>query len=199
MYYRDNSQDYKEETNTESYDDHDDEYEEFFKNMPYYRQQIPYLPYMNYQMMPSYPMKWTMHKLKNLNRGYRCKGSENPEQSMPMMNMPVIEETDEDLKMLYPKIYIRIYPMVKHHCDMMTSMDGTMYCPSKDEMDHICKEMCDKYEEHYGDDEDEDTLNDDDYMRQRESRRRRHVVQDLIKILLIMELLIKRHYSGYWG
>lgn len=30
MYYRDNSQDYKEEINTESYDEHDDEYEDFF-------------------------------------------------------------------------------------------------------------------------------------------------------------------------
>jgi hypothetical protein len=179
MYYRDNSQDYKEEINTESYDEHDDEYEDFF----------------NYQMMPLYPMKWNMHKLNNFNRGYRCKGSENTVQSTPMMNIPVIEEEDGDLKMLYPKIYIRIYPTVKHHCDIMTSMYGTMYCPSKDEMDHICKEICDKYEEHYGDDEDDY----DNYMRQRESRSRRNGVQNLIKILLIRELLGKRHYGEYWG
>lgn len=192
MYYRDNSEDYNEKINTDSYAAHDDEYEEFFKNMPYYRQQIPYLPLMNYQLMSFYPIMWNMQKRKNHDHDYRCKG-ENLEQCMPMMNMPVIKEEDEDLKMLYPKIYITIYPMVKHHCDMMVSMYGTMYCPGKDEMDHICKEVCDKYEEHHNDDDD------DDYMRQTELRRIGRGIQDLIRILFIRELLGRRHYGGYWG
>jgi hypothetical protein len=149
---------------------------------------------------------------------YHCKNCENlglcmsmmnipmmrmPMPEMPMMNMPVFEEEDGDLKRLYPKIYIRIYPMVKHHCDMMTSMHGIMYCPGKDEMDYICKEICDKYEEHYKDDEDDeddDDRNDDNNdMRQRRRRIRRRGIRDLIRILLIRDLLGRRHYGGYWG
>ncbi|MBZ9634501.1 hypothetical protein [Clostridium sp. FP1] len=189
MYYRDNFEDYNEKNNTDSYQDRDDE--EFYKNTPYYGQQAPYLP-QYYTMMSYYPMMWDMQKTKNYDNNYRSKGNENLEQYMPMMNMPVIDEEDEDLRMLYPKIYIRIYPMVKHHCDMMVSMYGTMYCPSKDEMEHISKEMCEKYEKYYRDDEDNDNRNDDDYTRQRRRFNRRRGNQDLVKILLISELLGRR-------
>jgi hypothetical protein len=120
----------------------------------------------------------------------------NPMMNMPMMNMPMhecpmpeVEEEDEDLKRLYPKIYIRIYPMVKHHCDMMEAMHGTMYCPSKEELDHISEEMCDMYEEHHKDDhdDDDDDCKDDD---KRQGRRhgRRRANDDLIRILFIREL-----------
>lgn len=142
---------------------------------------------------------------------YDCKNCKNieycmsmmnmPMMNIPMMNMPMFGEEDGDLKRLYPKIYIRIYPMVRYHCDMMISMHGAMYCPDKDEMDRIAKEMCDKYEEHYKDDEDDDDddRNDDDNMRQRRRRIRRRGIQDLIRILLIRDLLGRRHYGGYWG
>ena len=88
--------------------------------------------------------------------------------------------------------------MVRHHCDMMTSMYGTMYCPSKDEMDHISKEICEKHEKHYRDYEEDDNLAYDDYTRQRQRFNARRGNQDLIKILLINELLQRRHDGGYW-
>ena len=95
---------------------------------------------------------------------YRYKDCENLGQDMPMMNMPMMNMDmmnmpmdDEDLKIMYPKIHIMLYPMVKNHCDMMISRYGTMHCPSKDEMDHMCKEVYDKYEKYYRDDDDEDT------------------------------------------
>jgi hypothetical protein len=136
-----------------------------------------------------------------------------PMMNMPMMNMPMPKLDDnKDLKVLSPEIYIKIYPMVAHHCDMMVARYGTMYCPSKDEMDHISEKLCDKYEEdHRYNDEDEDY--DDDYnydnvasdtdMRQRRRRRRRrgrrNTVQDLIKILLIGELVGRRGRSPIYN
>lgn len=154
---------------------------------------------------------------------YRCKDYENlgnmpmenmpmmymPMMNMPMMNMPMYDEDDEDLKSMYPKIYMRIYPMVKYHCDMMESMYGAMYCPSKEELDCICEEVCDKYEKYYKDDEDHEhheDRNDDDEMRQRRRFFRRGI-GDLARILFIGNLLGRRrrrrrffdhgHHHGY--
>ncbi|HEY8891693.1 MAG TPA: hypothetical protein VIM70_15730 [Clostridium sp.] len=136
---------------------------------------------------------------------YRCKNCENLGQCMPMMNMPMYEENDEDLKNMYPKIYIRIYPMVKHHCDMMMSCYGPMYCPSNDEMEHMCKEVCDRYEKYYRDDEDDEDHehhehredpNDDD-MRQRQRFNRRGI-GDLARILFIGDLLGRRRRRRFF-
>lgn len=75
MYYRYNSEDYIEKINTDAGDDYDDyyedEYEELFNNMLYYRNQIPYIPYMNYQMMYFYPMMWNMLMYENQMRALR--------------------------------------------------------------------------------------------------------------------------------
>jgi len=133
---------------------------------------------------------------------YRCKNCENLGQCMPMMDMPMFDENDEDLKNMYPKIYIRIYPMVKQHCDMMMSWYGPMYCPSNDEMDHMCKEVCDRYEKYYRDDEDDEhhehreDSNDDD-MRQR-PRFSRRGVGDLARILFIGDLLGRRRRRRFF-
>lgn len=128
---------------------------------------------------------------------YRCKDYENlgqnmsmesmPMKDMPMMNMPMYDddEEDEDLKSMYPKIYIIIYPMVKKHCDIMESMYGTMYCPSKDEMDNMCKEVSDNYEKHYRDGNDED-------MRGTFRQDGRGPVHDLARILFIRDLHERR-------
>ena len=91
---------------------------------------------------------------------YRCKDCENlghcmsmmqmpmmymPMMNMPMMNMPMFEKNDddnednEDLKIMYPKVYIKMYQMVKHHYDIMIAKYGTMYCPSEEEMDNMVK------------------------------------------------------------
>jgi len=117
-----------------------------------------------------------------------------PMMNMPMyeMNMPEVEENDDDLKRMYPKLYIRIYPMVKQHCDMMEASHGAMYCPSKEEMDHICEEICDMHEEHHKDDDDDDDDCKDDDMRQRRRRGRRRAVNDLVRILFIRDLLGRR-------
>lgn len=131
--------------------------------------------------------------------------------NMPMMKMPMPQVDDNnDLKMLYPEMYIKIYPMVAHHCDMMVAMYGTMYCPSKDEMDHISEQLCDKYEENHrydydyeDDDYENDNLMNDNDMRQRRRRRRRpnrrNTIRDLIKILLIGELTGRRGRSPIYN
>ena len=125
-----------------------------------------------------------------------CEHCENVDHCMHMMNMPMpeVEEDDDDLKRLYPKLYTGIYPMVRHHCDMMEARHGAMYCPSKEEMDHICEEICDMHEKHHKDDDDDDDDDDckDDDMRQRRRRGRRRAVNDLVKILLIRDLLGRR-------
>lgn len=132
---------------------------------------------------------------------YRCNDCEKLGQNMPMMpmmNMPMYdeddEEDDEDLKNMYPKIYIVIYPMVKNYCDMIESRYGTMCCPSKDEMDNMCKEVCDKYEKHYRDDDDGD-------MRDTLREGRRGPIQDLTRVLFIRDLGRRRRrrmfHHGY--
>ena len=119
-----------------------------------------------------------------------------PMANMPMMNMP--EHMDDDLKIMYPKIYIRIYPMVKHQCDMMESKYGKRHCPSKDDMDRMCKEISDKCEEHHRDDEMDDSEDNDTRQRRRYDRRRG--IQDLVKILIIGDLIGRRRRNiGYWG
>lgn len=134
---------------------------------------------------------------------------------MHMMNMPDYDEDDDDdddddLKKLYPKIYKRIYPIVKHHCDMIEARNGTMYCPSKDEMDRISMEIYDKCEDYYRDDYGTEDFNGVDFdvdedMRQRRRRRRRirrPAVGDLIRILFLRDLIGRRrrrrpHYGYY--
>jgi len=123
-----------------------------------------------------------------------------PMMNMPMMNMPMYgnhmlecEEDNEDLKKMYPKIYIKIYPMVKHHCDMMVAKHGKKYCPSMDEMDCICKEISDKYKEHHRGEEEAE----DDDMRQRRRYGAGGVIGDLAKILLIGTLIGGRNNFGY--
>ena len=138
---------------------------------------------------------------------YRCKNCENLGQCMPMMNMPMYEnqmpmfyEDDSDLKNMYPKIYNRIYPMIKQHCEMMVSRYGTMYCPGKDEMDYICNEVCDRYEKYYKDDEDHEHhehRNDDDDMRQGRRFSRRGI-GDLSRILFIRDLLGRRRRRRFF-
>jgi hypothetical protein len=121
-----------------------------------------------------------------------------PMMNMHMMNMPMYEmtmpehEDDDDLKRLYPKLYTMIYPMVKHHCDMMEAQHGAMYCPSKEEMDHICEQIGDMHEEHHKDEHDDDDDCKDDDMRQRRRHGRRRAVNDLIRILFLRDLFERR-------
>ena len=169
-----------------------------------------YMPMMDMPMMDMPMMDMPMMDMSMMNMPMMDMSMMN----MPMMNMPMYEnqmpmfyEEDEDLKSMYPKIHIRIYPMVKQHCDMMVSRYGTMYCPGKDEMDHMCKEVCDMYEKYYKDDEDDEDHEHrtDNDMRQRRRFSRRGI-GDLAKILFIEDLLGRRrrrrffdheHHHGY--
>lgn len=133
----------------------------------------------------------------NHNHYHNCKACESYWNCMPMVDMPMHEikspASDEDLKCMYPKIYTRIHPMVKYQGDMMEASHGTMYCPSEDEMDHMCKEVCDNLEGNYRDHYDEDNQNDDsEEMRQRRRYNRRDGNRDLFKILFIRDLLRRR-------
>ncbi len=106
------------------------------------------------------------------------------------------QENDEDLKALYPKIYFRIYPLVKQHCDMMEKEKGQHHCPSKKEVDIACKKIYEKIKPQLDDDDD-----DKDCSRQRRYRRR-HAVRDIAGILLINELLgrrRRRYYNNNYG
>ncbi|MBU3180271.1 hypothetical protein [Clostridium psychrophilum] len=124
---------------------------------------------------------------------YRCKECENFGEcmsmaNMSMMNMPMGESDDEDLKSMYPKVYIRIYPMVKHHYDMIVAKHGRMYCPSKDKMDNMCKDICDKYKKNHKDEDNDD-------MRQYGYRfYGGGGLGDIVRILLIGNLLGGRNY-----
>ncbi|EJO5349237.1 hypothetical protein NRP93_003403 [Clostridium botulinum] len=107
---------------------------------------------------------------------------------MPMgygyMNNNNVEENDDDLKNLYPKMYFKMYPLVKQYCDMMEEKNGEDYCPSEKEMNSTCKEIYEKIKPELDDDE-------NDYTRQRRYRRR-HAVRDIARILLVNELLGRR-------
>ncbi|APH14920.1 hypothetical protein NPD5_1655 [Clostridium sporogenes] len=92
-----------------------------------------------------------------------------------------IKENEDNLKSLYPKIYFKIYPLVKEHCEIMKKEKGKEYCPSEKEVDTVCKEIYKRIKPELDDDE-------DDYTRQRRYRRR-HAINDLIRIILISELL----------
>ena len=132
---------------------------------------------------------------------YRCKKCENLGPCMPMYEnqIPMFYEDDSDLKNMYPKIYIWMYPMLKQHCDMMLFYHGPMYCPGEDEMDYICNEVFDRYEKYYRDDEDHEHRNDDDVdeMRQR-GRFSRRGIGDLARILFIGNLFERRRRRRFF-
>lgn len=96
------------------------------------------------------------------------------------------KENDDDLKCLYPRIYFKVYPLVKRHCDMMEREKGKDYCPCEKEIADACKEIYKRIKHELDDDDD-----DDDYTRQRRYRRR-HAINDLIRIILISELFGRR-------
>lgn len=153
------------------------------------------MPMMN---MPTENMEMYNMPMENMPMMNMCKGY------MPMMNMcggcmPIMKaqkgckskkehDEDEELKKMYPKIYYKMYPMIKSHCDMMEAKHGKMYCPKKDEIDRICEDICDKCEKCDNDDDDKD----DDDMKRRSHYGRRPFIRDLSRILLIRELFGRR-------
>jgi hypothetical protein len=149
--------------------------------------------------------------------------SQNNQNIMPMTNMPTnmmpmqsMPMEDKDLEMLYPKIYLSIIPMVRMHCDKMESKYGVFFCPSKKEMEDIIEEINERLEKDMDDDDEKckknkkDKCREEEYLgeyeedtRQRRRYSRRRLLKDLISIVLLGELLGRRHrrrpYYGYGG
>src|SRR5690348_1750814 len=88
----------------------------------------------------------------------------------PMGDMydPMIEEEDEqDLAMLYPRLYHTLMPFIKYHGDQMEVRYGTMYCPTRDELRKITDDIYDRIEKNMNvveyDDEDEEDEKDNEH------------------------------------
>jgi hypothetical protein len=124
----------------------------------------------------------------------------------PMMQEPIMEVDmeEENLKMMYPKIYVKIMPLVKHHCDKHEEVHGTMHCPGHEHIEDMSDKIYKRVESELDDELGED--DDDDDMRQRRYGRRR-AIKDFIGVLLLNELIGRRrrrrrrrprpHYGWY--
>ncbi|MDF2986374.1 MAG: hypothetical protein K0R50_1884 [Eubacterium sp.] len=86
--------------------------------------------------------------------------SENP--YMHMMNIPkqyepMMEMPQEQLESMFPRSYYIIYPEVSRHCDRMISKHGTMFTPSRqqleDAIDDIDNRVGQDIEAEYADDD----------------------------------------------
>lgn len=132
---------------------------------------------------------------------------------MENMYDPMIEEEDEqDLAMLYPRLYYRVMPLVKYHGYQMELRYGAMYCPTIDELRNITDDIYDRIEKDMNVDEHDENdneyrgyyRNNEEEVRQRPRRRR--FLRDLISILLLRDLHRRRRrrrrrrpYSGGYG
>lgn len=117
---------------------------------------------------------------------------------MPYMNM-----YDDDLERMYPEIYHRAHPMVMMHCDKMEEKYGWMFSPSNKDLSDACEDMYENLKDYLEEMEEKDHDDDKCYSRQQPYDRRRSV-NDLLRILLIRELLGRRRrrrrrpHHGYW-
>lgn len=116
----------------------------------------------------------------------------------PMME---VDMEDEELKMMYPKIYLKLMPMIMQHCDKHEEMYGKEHCPNHENIMEMCDKVYKKVEVELDEELGEE---DDDDMRVRRYGRRR-AVRDLIGILFLNELRRRRrrrprprpHYGWY--
>lgn len=132
-----------------------------------------------------------------------CKMSQNimPDQ----YTMPQYNQMDE-LEEMYPRIFLIINPHVRHHCHMMEQMHGGMHHYLKEEIDDMCERIyqtCEKEIEEYMEEDDHDEHDHDhshDHNRDRDRNHdhrqfgvhRNRFGTDLIRILLLRELLDRR-------
>lgn len=106
-----------------------------------------------------------------------------PSQYYPMMTMP-----DQQLENMYPKIYNIIYPVVISHCDEMDMKYGTMYTPSKEQLEATTDNILTKVEANV-----EEAIKQDSGWDERQfGFGGRRLLRGLIGILLIRELLRRR-------
>lgn len=129
-----------------------------------------------------------------------------PQEAMLNMNDAMIDEEDEqDLAMLYPKLYHSVMPLVMYQGDQMELRYGAMYCPRRDELGKITDDIYDRIEkdinfDEYDDGRDENEndnehrgyyRNNEEEARQR-PRRRERSLKDLIEILFLRDLHRRR-------
>jgi hypothetical protein len=100
-------------------------------------------------------------------------------QCCPMMEMPQTQ-----LESMYPKVYIIIYPRIKHSCDMFNSMYG-MVNPTCKQLERMVDDI---YKSVEAEVDAEMSLSMDESGRQIGFGGRR-LLRDLISILLIRQLL----------
>jgi len=102
----------------------------------------------------------------------------------PMMNMP-----EQQLEMMYPRIYYIIYPAVIRQCDMMDMTYGLMHIPAREQVEKMIDDITVKVEV------DVDVAIKEE-SREPEERQLgfggRRLLRGLIAILLIRELLRRR-------
>lgn len=102
---------------------------------------------------------------------------------------PIASCPTADLEAMYPDIYHRIYPKVKHMCMMMDQPNHPemMPCPKKHTVDRMAKEIYRQVIHEMG------RCGEEDPMAQQDPRYRGDgFLQDLISIILIRELLFRR-------
>lgn len=129
-------------------------------------------------------------------------------------NMPMVPQKQEHLtameplEMLYPEIYHKLYPLIRQHCDMKEQEHNMMYTPCKDDIDKMAEDICmkidtdievevkEKKHHHHRQSE----IIEDSRSRKRPKRYgSNQMLNDLVKILLIRELIGRRRPHHYWG
>lgn len=126
--------------------------------------------------------------------------------NMPMQYAPMMEMPHEQLESMYPRCYHIITPEVERQCDMMCSQYGTMYTPTRQQLENMVDEIDNKVgsdvDADYQDYEDKDDRQFGGFGGGQFGGRRRFR-RDLISILLLRALRRRRrrpHYGGYpWG
>ncbi|WP_027627977.1 hypothetical protein [Ruminiclostridium cellobioparum] len=137
-----------------------------------------------------------------------------PQKYEPMMEMP-----QEQLESMFPRCYYIIFPEVSRHCDRMISKKGTMYTPTREELENIVDDIDNRVghevEAEYEDNEyaeNPETMGTfenfekmgafENFQKDRDDRQfgfgggffggRRRFRRDLVSIILLRELLRRR-------
>jgi hypothetical protein len=115
----------------------------------------------------------------------------------------------DEMEGMYPQIYMIIYPHVKHHCHMLEMQYGHMHHHTREEIEDITEHIlkgCEKDLNEYFkfDDENENDYEheeDHDHEHKHHHRQfgygRRAFAGDLVRILLLRELLGRRPYGPF--
>jgi hypothetical protein len=125
-------------------------------------------------------------------------------QAMPEQYMRPEYVMPESLETMFPRSYMIIYPHIKHHCHMLEMMHGGIHNITREHIEEVCENIyraCEKDLNEYMKDED-DHEHEHDYEHESEHSHdhgqyrywRAGFAGDLIKILLLRELLGRRHY-----